>query len=95
MAHQAGEAALAASRRLVARLYRGAEPGQLPRPSSNSSSRRRSTGGCGFAPCSPRTPDVYSGAVLDLVRGAKKTLYIQTQYAHASTSPKIARSRNS
>jgi hypothetical protein len=35
------------------------------------------------------TPDagVYSGAVLDLVRGATKTLYIQTQYAHASDKP--------
>ena len=29
-------------------------------------------------------PGVYSGAVLDLVRSASKSLYIQTQYAHPS-----------
>jgi len=32
-------------------------------------------------------PGVYSGAVLDLVRSASKSLYIQTQYAHPSDRP--------
>jgi phosphatidylserine/phosphatidylglycerophosphate/cardiolipin synthase-like enzyme len=35
------------------------------------------------------TPDagIYSSAVLDLVRSAKQSLYIQTQYAHPSSRP--------
>jgi hypothetical protein len=35
------------------------------------------------------TPDagIYSSAVLDLVRSAKQSLYIQTQYAHPSSHP--------
>lgn len=32
-------------------------------------------------------PGVYRGAVLDLIRGATQSLYIQTQYAHPSDRP--------